>query len=154
MGGPSYWRIDPTPLLAGFFFVFFGICIGDFVYGAMLIAGALFIKHRLDVAPGVKSFMDLIVMGGIASMIVGVLTRSYLALPVEKLPAFLQYEPLLDPLPDLMLFLGDLDRAWGVIHITVAVIANAYLAITEGRWLDALAEDVSVIVFMYLAVVA
>ena len=152
-GRPSYWRIDPTPLLAGFFFVFFGICIGDFVYGAMLIAGALFIKHRLDVAPGVKSFLDLIVMGGIASMIVGVLTRSYLALPVEKLPGFLQYEPLLDPLPDLMLFLA-ISIVLGLLHITVAVIANAYIAITEGRWIDALAEDASVIVFMYLVVVA
>ena len=152
-GRPSYWQIDPTPLLAGFFFVFFGICIGDFVYGAMIIAGALFIKHKLDVAPGVKAFMDLLVLGGLASMVVGVATRSYLALPLEKLPQFLQYEPLLDPLPDLMIFLG-LSIVLGLIHITVAVIANAYLAITDGRWLDALSEDVSVIVFMYLVVAA
>jgi V/A-type H+-transporting ATPase subunit I len=152
-GRPSYWQIDPTPLLAGFFFVFFGICIGDFVYGAMLIAGALLIKHRLDVAPGVKAFMDLIVLGGVASMVVGVLTRSYLALPVEQLPAVLQYEPLLDPLPDLILFLG-ISIVLGLLHITVAVIANAYLAITDGRWEDALQEDVSVLVFMYLVVAA
>jgi V/A-type H+-transporting ATPase subunit I len=152
-GRPSYWQIDPTPLLAGFFFVFFGICIGDFVYGLMLIGGALYIKHRLDVAPGVKAFMDLIVLGGVASMIVGVLTRSYLALPGEKLPEFLQYEPLLDPLPDLMFFLG-LCIVLGVIHITVATIANAYLSITDGRWIDALSEDVSVLLFIYLTVAA
>ena len=74
------------------------------------------IKHLLDVAPGVKAFMDMLVLGGIASMIVGVLTRSYLALPLEKLPEFLQYDPLLDPLPDLMVFLG-LCIVLGVIHL-------------------------------------
>jgi V/A-type H+-transporting ATPase subunit I len=152
-GRPSYWQIDPTPLLAGFFFVFFGICIGDFVYGAMLIAGALMIKRLLDVAPGVKAFMDMLVLGGIASMIVGVLTRSYLALPLERLPEFLQYDPLLDPLPDLMIFLG-LCIVLGVIHITVATIASAYLSITDGRWNDALQEDVSVLAFIYLVVAA
>jgi V/A-type H+-transporting ATPase subunit I len=152
-GRPSYWQIDPTPLLAGFFFIFFGICIGDFVYGAMLIGGALFIKHRLDVAPGVKAFMDMLVLGGVASMIVGVLTRSYLALPPEQLPSFLQYEPLLDPLPDIMMFLV-ISVVLGLVHITVAFVADAYLAVTDGRWLDALQEDVPVIVFMYLVVAA
>jgi len=152
-GRPSYWRIDPTPLLAGFFFIFFGICIGDFVYGAMIIAGALYIKYRLDVAPGVKNFMDLLVMGGIASMVVGVLTRSYLGLPKEQLPALLQYEPLLDPLPDIMLLLV-ISVALGLAHITLAFLANAYLSVTDGRWYDAVQDDLPVIAFMYLVLAA
>ena len=151
-GRPRYGELDPTPLMAGFFFLFFGMCLGDVGYGVVLAAAAWFIKNRLDVAHGVKRFMDLLMLGGVSSAIVGVATRSYFALSVEQLPPFLRYEPILDPLPDLMLLLG-LSVALGVLHVSLGVGASAYTALREGRWLDAISEDISVIVFM-AAVVA
>jgi len=151
-GRPRYGELDPTPLMAGFFFLFFGMCLGDVGYGVMLAGAAWLIKTRLDVAPGVKRFMDLLFLGGIASIVVGVATRSYFALSAEALPAFLRYDPIIDPLPDLLLLLG-VSIALGVVHVSLGVITSAYTAIREGRWVDAVSEDISVVVFIVAVIV-
>jgi V/A-type H+-transporting ATPase subunit I len=119
-GRPKYFAFDPTPVMAPFFFLFFGMCIGDVGYGLMLLAGAWAIKNRLDVAPGVKRFMDLLMFGGAASVIWGALTRSYLALSMERLPSFMKYEPLIDPGSELILLLG-ICVVIGVVHVSTGV---------------------------------
>ncbi|MDP2233233.1 MAG: V-type ATP synthase subunit I [Actinomycetota bacterium] len=119
-GRPKYFAFDPTPVIAPFFFLFFGMCLGDVGYGVMLLVGAWLIKTRLDVGPGVQKFMDLLILGGVASIIWGALTRSYLALSVEKLPSFLLYKPMIDPASELMLLLG-VCVAIGVVHVSVGV---------------------------------
>ena len=119
-GRPKYFAFDPTPVMAPFFFLFFGMCIGDVGYGLMLLAGSWAIKNRLDVAPGVKRFMDLLMLGGVASAIWGLFTRSYLALSVERLPAILRYDPLIDPGSELILLLG-ICVVIGVVHVSTGV---------------------------------
>ncbi|MDO8987063.1 MAG: hypothetical protein Q7V14_02440, partial [Coriobacteriia bacterium] len=119
-GRPKYFAFDPTPVIAPFFFLFFGMCLGDVGYGVMLVVGAWLIKTRLDVGPGVKKFMDLLILGGVASVIWGALTRSYLALSVERLPSFLLYKPMIDPQSELILLLG-VCVAIGVVHVSVGV---------------------------------
>jgi len=149
-GRPVYGDIDPTPLLAGFFFLFFGITIGDVGYGLMLLGGAWFVKNRLDVAAGVRKFMDLVMLGGISSMLVGVATRGYFALPEEALPPFLQYEPLIDPLGQLELFLV-LSVVLGVIQVSFGVLVSAYRRWQQGDVAGAVFEDLTTIA-MFLAV--
>ncbi len=145
-GRPTYHDVDPTPLLAGFFFLFFGMCIGDVGYGLMLGAGAWYIKTKLDVAPGVRKFMDLLLAGALASILWGILTRSYFAMSAEKLPGFLLYEPVLDPLPDLVLLLA-FSVALGVVHVSLGVIVNMYRSIKVGDWAAAVQDDASSLLF-------
>ena len=130
-GRPRYGDIDPTPLLAGFFFLFFGMCIGDVGYGIMLMIAAWFIKRRLDVAAGVRKFMDLVALGGLASILVGVATRSYFAVTEENLPAFLRYEPLLNPLDEVMTLLI-ISVALGVVQVSLGVIVNGIRRARQG----------------------
>ncbi|MDP2300525.1 MAG: V-type ATPase 116kDa subunit family protein, partial [Actinomycetota bacterium] len=68
-GLPRYREVDPTPLFAGFFWVFFGMALGDVGYGLVLGVVAWLIKTRLDVAPGVRRFMDLLMYGGVSAMV-------------------------------------------------------------------------------------
>lgn len=130
-GRPQYHEMDPTPLLAPFFLVFFGICIGDVGYGAMLIVAAYLIKTRIDVAPGVKRFMDLLVYGGVVAMGFGVAFASYFALPVDKLPPFLASLQLLDPLAELTTFLL-FTLVLGVVQVFFGVLVAAYDAFRRG----------------------
>ncbi len=141
-GRPRYGQIDPTPLLAGFFFLFFGICIGDVGYGLMLGTAAYLIKTRLDVAPGVRRFMDLLITGSAAAILVGVATRSYFALPAESLPSFLRYEPLVDPLSEVMTMLL-ISVALGVVHVSVGVVTSAVQRWRAGDVLGAISVDLS-----------
>ncbi len=152
-GRPRYGDLDPTPFFAGFYFFFFGLCIGDAGYGALLAAAAYLIKNKLDVAPGVRKFMDLLMLGGVASAIVGVATRSYFALSEESLPAFLRYQPIVDPLPGIMIMLA-FSVALGVVHVSLGVIVNAYRRIKAGDVAGALFEELTTIaLFLVVGVV-
>jgi V/A-type H+-transporting ATPase subunit I len=149
-GRPAYREIDPTPLLAPFFLLFFSICVSDVGYGAMLIAGAWLIKHRLDVAPTVKRFMDLMMWGGAGAMAVGVVFASYFALPVEALPAPLRALQILDPLAQLPMFLIA-TIVLGVVQVFFGVGISAYDSIRRGDTATAVAEQLSTI-FMFAMV--
>ena len=152
-GRPNYGEVDPTPLLAPFFILFFGICISDVGYGLMLILGARLIKTRLDVAPGVKKFMDLLVLGGASAMVVGVLFGSYFAIPFELLPPFLQSLRVLDPLGQLTQFLV-ICIALGVTQVFFGVLVAAIEAFRHGDPATAIFEQLSTIFFFAMIAVA
>jgi V/A-type H+-transporting ATPase subunit I len=141
-GRPRYGEIDPTPLLAAFFFVFFGMTIGDFGYGLMLLGGAWLLKNRLDPSPGVRKFLDLIMLGGIATMLVGLATRSFFALPEEWLPGLLRYQPLIEPLGDLQLFMM-ISIALGVVQVSFGLALGAYRRIRAGDLAGALSGEIT-----------
>jgi V/A-type H+-transporting ATPase subunit I len=152
-GRPNYGEVDPTPLLAPFFILFFGICISDVGYGLMLAIGAYLIKNRLDVAPGVKKFMDLLMLGGASSMVVGVLLGSYFAIPYESLPPFLQVLRVLDPLGDLTTFLI-ICLALGVTQVFFGVCVAAYERFRRGDAASAIFEQLSTIFLFAMIAVA
>lgn len=143
-GRPGYREIDPTPLLAPFFLLFFAICIGDVGYGAMLAGGAWLIKNRLDVAPGVKRFMDLMMIGGAGAMVIGVLFGSWLALPIESLPGFMRQAQVLDPLAGLQIFLVA-TVVLGIVQVFFGVSVAAYDSFRRGDPASAVFEQMSTI---------
>ncbi len=146
-GRPRYGDLDPTPLLAGFFFLFFGMCIGDAGYGLVLMVAAWYIKRHLDVAAGVRRFMDLLIAGGISSIIVGILTRSYFALTAEQLPEFMRYKPLFD-LPQEILNLLIFSIVLGVIHVLFGVGINMYRLARAGDYESLVLDDGSTLLFL------
>lgn len=149
-GRPGYREIDPTPLLAPFFLLFFAICVSDVGYGAMLIVGSWLIKTKLDVAPGVKRFLDLMMTGGAGAMVIGVLFGSYFALPVDVLPGFLRALQVLDPLAQLQTFLL-ITIGLGITQVFFGVGIAAYDTFRKGDPLAAIFEQMSTI-FLFLMV--
>lgn len=141
-GRPRYGEIDPTPLLAGFFFLFFGMTIGDFGYGLALAGGAWFLKKRLDPTPGARRFLDLIMLGGLSAMLVGLATRNFFALPEEWLPSLLRYEPLMDPLGQLELLLL-VSIVLGVVHVSFGVAVAAYQRVRAGDLAGAVSGEIT-----------
>jgi len=149
-GRPGYREIDPTPLLAPFFLLFFAICISDVGYGAMLMFGAWLIKTKLDVGPGVKRFMDLMMIGGAGAMVIGVLFASYFALDVSVLPGFLRALQVLDPLAELQTFLV-ITIVIGVAQVLFGVAIAAYDSFRRGDPRSAIFEQVSTI-FLFVMI--
>lgn len=76
-GYPAYSSFDPTIYLAIPFLIFFGLCLGDVLYGAFQIAFCFYFIHKYRNSTGVRNFMMVFVYGGVASMIVGALTGSW-----------------------------------------------------------------------------
>jgi V/A-type H+/Na+-transporting ATPase subunit K len=97
--------------------------------------------------------MNLVALGGVASIIVGVATRSYFAMGEETLPGFLRYEPLLEPLDEVMTLLI-ISVALGVVQVSLGVIVNAIRRAREGDLIGALSVEITTLaLFVAIGVV-
>ena len=80
-GIPRYREWDPTPIVAYSFALFFGLMVGDVVYGLGIILLARFLLPLFTDNPeseGFKLFQTLLYISGAVSLIVGLLTGTYL----------------------------------------------------------------------------
>ncbi|TCL76936.1 V/A-type H+-transporting ATPase subunit I [Hydrogenispora ethanolica] len=126
---PRAGELDPSPVIAPFFFIFFGIALGDAGYGLILslICAGLLLKLKLGPVGRKLSWMFL--LSGLGAVLVGLLTGSVLSLPVR----FGIFNPLENPILLLIIAL-----ALGLIQLYLGVILSAWEDIRAGRWVDAL----------------
>ncbi|MBM4177555.1 hypothetical protein FJ208_02040, partial [Candidatus Gribaldobacteria bacterium] len=75
-GLPKQNEIDPTPYLAFFFILFFGICITDAAYGLIMALG-LGILMLVKKETAQNKLIKLLFYGGISTFLVGMLFGSY-----------------------------------------------------------------------------
>ena len=78
-GAPMYGTIDPTPLVAFFFTLMFGIMFGDAGQGAVLLFTGLLIKKGSKKLKNFMKYSTPLVSVGISSMIMGILAGSVFA---------------------------------------------------------------------------
>jgi V/A-type H+-transporting ATPase subunit I len=72
---PSYMELDPTPFFAPFFAFFFGICLGDVGYGAIILIGAVIMLYR--VSDALKPIMKLGIILGLMTILNGVFLNTF-----------------------------------------------------------------------------
>lgn len=128
-GRPRGADPDPTPHMAPFYAMFFGICIGDAGYGLALAAGAAAGWYFTEKRQGNSRLFRLLFQGGLASIFWGILLGGWFGMALDKLPSFLQAaaKPLNDLVPGgesfalsnqflyLTLVFGVIQLAWGVV---------------------------------------
>lgn len=146
-GMPDYGELDPTPFMAPFFFLFFGMCLGDFGYGVVLIALCLMMSKKLQVSENVKGFFHLIAYGGLASMIVGVLTGSYFTIDPVSLPSFLRSLMIIDPLAEAQTFLG-FSILLGILHVIFGVVLSVINKIRNQQFIEVVHGELSTLLFI------
>lgn len=78
---PNYGELDPTPFLAPFFMLFFGLCMGDGGYGLLIWAVSTFMKRKAK--PDMKPLLSLGQYLGGATVIVGLLTGSVFGIALD-----------------------------------------------------------------------
>ncbi len=82
-GMPDYGEFDPTPLLAPFYALFFGFCVGDAGYGVFLVLLCMYLKKK--VAPSMHGIMNLFIILGAATTVVGALFGTFFGFELVKL---------------------------------------------------------------------
>ena len=146
---PAYGTLDPNPLMAPFFILFYGIMMADMGYGLLMIAAALIVKHFVKPKRGSKTFVNLLLEGGISTFIFGVLTGGFFGdlIPtlykmfkgVEMGDNFLT-KPLINPLNDTQTILyGAL--VLGVLQLCTGMIISMYAKIKNGDVKGAIFEE-------------
>ncbi|MGL5955822.1 MAG: V-type ATP synthase subunit I [Brevinema sp.] len=77
-GTPMYGHtVDPTPHLSIFYFIFYGVCLGDALYGAILALFSLWMMFKNRANSGMSNFFALLAWSGFSAVIAGVIFGSY-----------------------------------------------------------------------------
>ena len=138
-GAPNYREQDPNLFVAFFYFLIFGIMIGDAGYGLiMAIACFLFVKWKKPV----KNSGQMIIMFafcGISTFIWGVLFGGWFAIEISEnsfLDKLTWFNPLEEPLKMFMLSLGV-----GILQIGTGFALNGVAQIKSGRVVKGILSD-------------
>ncbi|MEN6395929.1 MAG: V-type ATP synthase subunit I [Methanoregula sp.] len=70
---PHYLEVDPSPILAIFFPLFFGIMVGDIGYGLVILAFALLVRHRFQAVAFARNLANILIISSIPTIIFGYL---------------------------------------------------------------------------------
>jgi len=126
---PRYGSIDPTPFLAIFFPMFFGLVLGDVGYGLVLAALALVLRHRSHPGSKWRAVAEIAGAGAAFTVIFGFL---YGELFGDAGARLLGMRPLLLHREEALLpFLG-LALAIGVVHMLLGLVLNAVSKLRQG----------------------
>ena len=152
-GMPNYNELDPTPIMAVFFFLFFGMSLGDFGYGFVLTAFCLWLKKRLVITDAGREWLTLFALGGVSSGIVGVLTGGYFGLNAESLPGALQGIMVINPLEQAFVFLM-ITWGLGVIHLMAGLSIEFWDSWRRRQFADAIYMTLGKMAILIFATVA
>lgn len=117
---PNYTELDPTPLLAPFFMLFFGLCFGDGGYGLIILIACTILKSKIN--PDFKPFLTLFQYLGAMTIVVGILTGSFFGISLIDIPAFQSVKDYFLNSDNLM----TLSIVIGIIHIIFGKTVGAY----------------------------
>lgn len=121
LGVPKYNEVDPTPVVAFAFPLFFGIMFSDIGRGLILLGAGLFLRNNRR--EDLRYLGRLIVVLGATSMFVGALRGLFFGalLPYPHLlpsPSFLTQAPSLD----VVTFWLEVGIVVGTFHLTVGYV--------------------------------
>ena len=144
---PTYRGIDPTPLLAPFFWIFFGMCLGDAGYAIVVFGTILYVFRKYKkIAPGVKDFIQLFLFCSVSTFIYGVISGSFFGNFIDSfVPVLIPVKNalmLVDPMTNPMQVLG-ISLLLGVIHLMFGLLIAAYDKLRHGEFIDAVGNDIS-----------
>ena len=126
-GWPNYNEFDPTPILAPFYLLFFGFCMGDGGYGIALIIFGLLTKYRKVNISMFEGLGDIITVLGVGTFVIGMLLGTFFGINLyetswypDALKQFIIQGEIAGYNIQMLLAL-----AIGVFHICLAMIVKA-----------------------------
>lgn len=131
---PKPGTIDPTPVSAPWFWVIFGLMMGDFGYGAIMVILTVLFKKFKKPKGGTLTLITMLEYSSITTMLFGILFGSYFG---ETWHPIL-FSPLDNPVAMLVLSL-----IIGVLHMFCGMAIKIVEDVRAGHIADAIFDQVS-----------
>jgi V/A-type H+-transporting ATPase subunit I len=157
---PLYNEVDPTIILAPIFVIFFGLMLGDAVYGALvLVAGILLYTGQGKVSKSMHDMGIILSAIGFSGVIFGIVQGSYAGPLTDDNPLIYVLEPLgaenlilLDsmnnPIPLLVIAL-----IIGLVHLNMGLMLAVWQNARQKAYDDILYSQVSWFFLQYAGIV-
>ena len=157
---PAYGTLDPNPLMAPFFILFYGIMMADMGYGLLMMIASVIISKKYRPKGTSGELFSLLGLCGISTFIMGALTGGFFGDFLTQLVAIVSpgtvftLPKLFDPLDDLtMILIGSM--ALGVVQIITGMAISLIEKCKRKKFLDAFFEEITWwIVFIGIALLA
>ena len=154
---PAYGTLDPNPLMAPFFILFYGIMMADMGYGLLMMIASVIIGKRYRPKGTSGELFSLLGLCGLSTFIVGAMTGGFFGDFLTQLVAIVSpgtvftLPKLFDPLDDLtMILIGSM--ALGVVQIITGMAISLIEKCKRKKFLDAFFEEITWwIVFLGIA---
>ena len=142
---PAYGTVDPNPLMAPFFILFYGLMMADMGYGLVMILAALVAMKKIKPRGGTLSFCQLLLYAGISTFIMGALTGGLFGNAPEVIAGMFGSDwkglpALFSPVRDSTLVLYGA-MALGVIHLNAGMIVSFMEKKKNGNLADGIFEE-------------
>ena len=151
---PAYGSLDPNPLMAPFFILFYGLMMADMGYGLIMVIAAVVAMKRIRPRAGTLSFCQLLLYCGISTFVMGAVTGGFFGDALEKIGAIIGKPEgwgalpcLFSPLKDTMYVLVGA-MGLGLVHLNTGMVINAMKKIRRGQVADAVWEEGSLWVML------
>ena len=159
-GMPNSREFDPSPFLAPFFFIFFGLCLTDAAYGIILTGTFLFLLKKYRATLGKIKLIWVLCFGGISSIFMGAITGGWFGDLVVYLPSSLDFLRkgraglmLFNPMDQVMIFLI-IALILGFIQVCFGLVIRMVRNIRDGDWVEALCSPLAWLVLINSIVLA
>ena len=157
---PAYGTLDPNPLMAPFFILFYGIMMADMGYGLLMMIASVIISKKYRPKGTSGELFSLPGLCGISTFIMGALTGGFFGDFLTQLVAIVSpgtvfaLPNLFDPLDDLtMILIGSM--ALGMVQIVTGMAISLIEKCKRKKFLDAFFEEITWwIVFIGIALLA
>ena len=157
---PAYGTLDPNPLMAPFFVLFYGIMMADMGYGLLMMIASVIISKKYRPKGTSGELFSLLGLCGVSTFIMGALTGGFFGDFLTQLVAIVSpgtvfaLPKLFDPLDDLtMILIGSM--ALGMVQIVTGMAISLIEKCKRKKFLDAFFEEITWwIVFIGIALLA
>ncbi len=144
---PAYNNVDPNPLMAPFFILFYGIMMADMGYGILMFLAGTIIAKKYRPKGTMGHMMGLMQLCGVSTFIMGAITGGFFGdflTQVVKITTGGDFAlpALFTPLNDtLMILVGAM--ALGLVQIITGMAVSFIRKLKAGQVMDAVFEEVT-----------
>ena len=145
---PAYGSLDPNPLMAPFFILFYGIMMADMGFGLLMMLASVVVLKKKRPSGTMGHFFGLLGLCGVSTFIMGALTGGFFGDFLTQLFKLIdpnstfELPALFTPLNDTMMILVGA-MALGFVQIITGMAISFAKKLREGQVMDAVWEELT-----------
>lgn len=151
---PSNNDIDPNPIMAFFYYVFFGFMLSDAGYGILMIIFAIVARAKFKVKGNSLKFANMVFFCGISTVFWGAMFGGWFGDLIPTIATnFLGYETG----PDLAIWMDPIGNSmnlllyclgFGIIQLFAGLLIRGFMLIKKKEYVAAFCDTLPVIIFV------